>query len=409
VAERILVRKLNPGLWQWRAVSTQNLWLSDVFYTGDINLLAETAKGKVCWLILDGRSVVSQTVNVGIKDRKLLPKLVPFSIEESVVTSLEDLVFSYGPLVDGIVQVSYTNEAKVAAQIAELEESGADIQAIVCDYLELDEGEGWVLLLDDDRLYVKYGSHLGFTCDRQNAELFVSALCNSFVSGQGSAMPSAVHLVADDEVDLAALRALIPENIQNNATTHLYEQKGGFWDVVNLDVKPVMDYRTGNLARKLPFGQWWLDWKVPAIAASVAFLVAVGATFGELRQAKSEAAQLFAERDTIFRQVVPTGSISDPVRQLKAKLGQEVLTEPSKVVYLVSKVAPQIRNNADLKITSFRYTQNNSTLQLNVEAKDFAMLENLRGKIAESGLSAEIKSSRVSGDIQQAQISVTES
>lgn len=406
MADRILVRKIAVGLWQWRHVSPQNQWVGDSFYTGDINLLAESVTGKTCWLVLDGCEVVTQRVDVGVKDRKVLSKLVPYQVEEAVVTPIDELVFAYGPLIEGDVDASYAREDTIAEQIEELEGIGAEVQSVVCDYLELDQGEGWVLLLDGENFYAKTSPYAGFSCDAENAELFILALCKRYDVDN---LPAAIHLVAESEEALIKLRAFLPEHVESSETVSLYEQEGGFWDVLKLSALPILEYRSGNLARKLPFAQWWNEWKVPAIAASVAFVLAVGTTWGELHQAKKASLHLFAERDAIFRQVVSSGSISDPVRQLKAKVGTQATTEPSNIVYLVSKVAPQIRANADLSVTSFRYTHNTSSLQFNIEAKDFAMLEALRGKIAESGLTAEIKSSRVSGDIHQAQIRVTDS
>ncbi|WP_053979333.1 type II secretion system protein GspL [Marinagarivorans algicola] len=409
MAERILVRKIEPGLWQWRVVTSQNQWLSESFYTGDINLLAESVAGKACWLLLDGRTVSSQVVDVGVKDRKLLSKLVPFEVEETVVTPVDELIFAYGPLEDGLVSTQYVKEDSVAELIAELEELGAEVQSVGCDYAELDEGEGWVFLLEDKTFFAKIGSHQGFSCEATVAQLFIQALCTEADKNENIVQPAALHLVAETEEALVTLRNWLPKNLEVSETLSIYEQEGGFWDAVALRIKPVMEFRSGNLARKLPFGVWWNDWKIPAIAASIAFIVALGTTWGEFQQAKKESMQLFSDRDAVFRQVVSSGSITDPVRQLRAKLQKQTSTEPSNVVFLVSKVAPEIRKNKNLNMTSFRYTQNNGALQFSVEAKDFAMLEALRGDISKTGLAAEIRNSKVSGDIHQAQIRVTES
>ncbi|WP_054113691.1 type II secretion system protein GspL [Marinagarivorans algicola] len=409
MAERILVRKIEPGLWQWRVVTSQNQWLSESFYTGDINLLAESVAGKACWLLLDGRTVSSQVVDVGVKDRKLLSKLVPFEVEETVVTPVDELIFAYGPLEDGLVSTQYVKEDSVAELIAELEELGAEVQSVGCDYAELDEGEGWVFLLEDKTFFAKIGSHQGFSCEATVAQLFIQALCTEADKNESIVQPAALHLVAETEEALVTLRNWLPKNLEVSETLSIYEQEGGFWDAVALRIKPVMEFRSGNLARKLPFGVWWNDWKIPAIAASIAFIVALGTTWGEFQQAKKESMQLFSDRDAVFRQVVSSGSITDPVRQLRAKLQKQTSTEPSNVVFLVSKVAPEIRKNKNLNMTSFRYTQNNGALQFSVEAKDFAMLEALRGDISKTGLAAEIRNSKVSGDIHQAQIRVTES
>ncbi len=408
MAERILVRKIEPGLWQWRLVTAQHEWLNESFYTGDINLLKESIEGKSCWLILDGRDVGTQTVDVGVKDRKLLPKLVPFELEDSLVTPVEDLVFAYGPLVEGNVNASYVNEDYARQAIEELEELGADVQCTICDYLELDSGQGWIFLLDEDTLFVNQGEGTGLRCDADNGEMFIRALFPEDETFSES-FPSTLHLVADAEENQAKLRSWLPQAVETNEELTIVEQEGGFWDVVKLNVKPNIDFRTGDLARQLPFAQWWTDWKIPAIAAAAAFVIALGTTWAEWNHAKQDSKQLFADRDAVFRQVVPSGSISDPVRQLKSKLVKSETTEPSNVVYLMSKIVPQIRGNDNFTMTSFRYTHSNGSLQFNVEAKDFAQLEALRGKISEAGLSAEIKSSKASGDIHQAQIRVSES
>ncbi len=402
MAEKILVRKVESNLWQWRFVTAHNQWLTDTFYTGDINLLAESVAGKNCWLLLDGRAVGTREVDVGVKDRKLLAKLVPFEIEETVVTPIDQVIISYGPLVDGVVSIAYTHEAKAAELVRELEAIGAEVQVIACDFLELESRDGWLLLVDENNLYVTTGQQQGFKCELKTAEFFIQSLCLQ-------TLPKHLYLVADSQEALTQLRAWLPSSVELADDLTIYEQEGGVWDLIAPKVKPTLDFRSGSLARRLPFGEWWGHWKVPAIAAAIAFALAVGATWGELHHAKILNKQLFTERNDIYRQVMPDGSITDPVRQLQAKLQKQASTEPSNVVLLISKITPQIRQNPDLKMTAFRYTQNNRNLQFNIEAKDFAMLETLRKQLIEQGLNAEIKRSSVSGEIHLAQIIVTES
>ena len=341
-------------------------------------------------------------MTVDVKDRKLLSKLVPYEVEESIVTPVDELVFVYGELADGVVETAYTHAENTLAQIEELEALEADVQSVVCDYHELSSESQWVMLMDDDQVIVRHGTALGFSCDVDAAPIYIAAM-------KHDAPPSAIHLIADSEEGLDQMRSWLPEGLETNEDVEILEQEGGFWDVMSLSPKPALDFRSGPLARKLPFGQWWADWKVPAIAAGVAFVIALGTTWGELQQAKSLQKKHFAERDEIFRQVVPTGSISDPVRQLKSKLKKKEVTEPSSAVYLLSKVAPKVVKVKGLDITAFRYSQNNKTLQLNLEAPEYVLIEGLQNAIKAEGLKAEIKRSSVSGDIHQAQLRVSES
>ena len=109
MSERILVRKIEQNLWQWREASGQGEWLRDAFYTGDINLLKEAVEGKQVWLVVPGQEVVSQRVDVEIKDRKQLLKVLPYEIEETIIDPVEDLHFAYGPLEQDTITVAYAD------------------------------------------------------------------------------------------------------------------------------------------------------------------------------------------------------------------------------------------------------------------------------------------------------------
>ncbi len=412
MADRLIVRKVKQGLWQWRWATAALEWQTDTFYTGDINLLAEAAAGKPCWLLLDGREVITRHLDVGVKDRKLLPKLVPYQLEESIVSSIDALLFAYGPLENGQLNTAFVSQSEARASLAEIENLGADIEVLTADYLELNARNGWILVDDGDQLLVKLSSGLGFSCDKSAMQWYLDALFATLKTDEGQwrddNLPPQIELVAGDRESLAALQSLLPEGLDWQTTVTLLEREGGFWDSLALNNKAILDFRTGALARKLPFAEWWKAWKLPAIATAIAFAAATGTAYGEWQKAKLINRFLFEDRDAIFRQVVPAGSITDPVKQLEAKLVKREQGASSNVVYLMSRIGPVIRDKNGLKLTGFRYALDSASVQLNVEAMDFALLEAVRAELAATGLIAEIKNSRVAGEIQQAQIRVAE-
>lgn len=403
MSERILVRKIGHNLWQWRDASSQGEWLRDAFYTGDINLLKEAVEGRQIWLILPGQEIVSQRVDVDIKDRKQLLKVLPYEIEDSIIDAVEDLHFAFGPIENDTIPVAYGDEERMQSYIEEIETIGAEVQRCTADYQLLPrEDGGWTLLLENEIVLALIDKGIGFAVEQSMAAAYLNALV------QDHSPPAALHLYGDSEESLMALHTLLPGSITQVEEITISEQEAGFWDLVTAGNPFLMEFRSGKLARKLPFNKWWQEFKYPIIATAAGFLIALGTTFVGLQKAEGERKRIMAQTDAIFRQVVPQGTISDPSRQLRGLLGNNASAgASSNAVELLAGVAPAIKSLNDLSVRSFRYNHDSGQLQLNVEAKSFDTFENLRSKISETGLSADIKNANVYNDVHQAQLRVS--
>jgi general secretion pathway protein L len=402
VSERILVRKIGPNLWQWRAADGQGGWQGDAFYTGDINLLKEAVEGRQVWLLLQGQTIVSQRVPVEIKDRKQLLKILPYEIEDSIIDAVEDLHFAFGPLRNDTVAVAYADMELVQSAIQEVEGTDADVQRCSADYLALPRPEqGWVLLLENGLLLALVDDGVGFTVEQSMAGAYLAAL-------DTAQPPLNLHLFGESEEALMALHALLPGAITQNESVTVSEQVAGFWDLVSPLQPSALDFRTGRLSRKLPFAKWWQEFKYPIVAAAAGFVIALITVGVGQHKADTERKRITAQTDAIFRQVVPQGTISDPVRQLRNQLGNGPSGRSSNAVVLLAGVAPAISAIDEVVIRSLRYNVESGQLQLNLEAKSFDTFETLRARIAETGLQVEIRSANVYGDAHQAQLRVGE-
>lgn len=412
MAERILVRKIEENLWQWREVTAQGEWRSNAFYTGDINLLKESIEGKTVWLIFSGLDIVSERVAVDIKDRRQLLKILPFEVEEHIIDPVEEMQFCFGEVEGDSIALAYGEVEVLMAQIQEITAINADVQRCLVDYLMLPfQADSWTLLLENNLLYVRTERMLGFCVEVEAADLFLKAL-------SAKAKPKSLNLYGDTDENLQKLQSLLPDDLENNpeaedeeenAEMEAVAEEAGFWDLVEPSALPVLDFRTGRLARKLPFAKWWAEWKVPTIAAAAAFVVAMGATwFGQV-QADKMRKTIISQTDEIFRQAVPNGPITDPVRQLRGLLGSsgEVGVGSNATALLVG-VAPSVASFSQVKIRNLRYSSDNAQLQLDIEADSFTTFESLRSKIAEQGFEVEIKSANVYGDTHQAQLRISE-
>ncbi len=403
MAEKIIVRKVASGLWQWRDVAGQGDWRSNSFYTGDINLLKESIDGKAVWLVLPGQSIVSQQVTTEISDRRQLAKILPFEVEENIIDPIEDLHFAFGPLRERRIAVAYGDAEWMQSAVMEIEGTGAEVDRVTVDYALLPgPDDGWVLLLENGQLMAHIAPGVGFAVEIEAAALYLAALS---ASGQ----PGQIQLFADTEEGLDLLRAALPEAWADRSSILIEESEAGFWDLVRPDQAGPFNFRGGRLARKLPLTKWWQDWKTPVIAIAAAFLVALGVTWLGLMEVDRQRKEITKQTDEIFRQVVPTGSISDPERQLRGLLGKSGSSVgASNLMSILAGVAPAIGEFDQVRIRNFRYSSENRQLQLNIEADSFATFESLRNKIAEAGLTVDIRSANVQGDTHQAQLRVSE-
>lgn len=403
MAEKILIRKLEPGLWQWRDATAHGGWRTNSFYTGDVNLLKESVEDKSVWLILNGQNIVTQQVVTEITDRRQLIKTLPFEVEENIIDPVEDMHFAYGPLHNGRIATAYGDASWMQSCVDEVESTGAEVDRCTVDYALLPRTEdGWTLLLENNLLMAHVAPGVGFAVEIHSAGLYLAALA---AGGQ----PGQIQLYADTEDGLEQLREVLPQDWLREGNIVFEEAEAGYWDLVNPEYGGPYDFRSGRLARKLPLAKWWQDWQKPLIALAAAFVVAVGVTWIGQLQADKQRRAITQQTDGIYRQVVPTGAISDPERQLRSLLGRsDSDLGPSNAMAILAGVGPAIGSFDSVKIRNFRYSSDNGQLQLNIEADSFSTFENLRNRIAEGGFNVEIRSANVQGNVHLAQLRISE-
>lgn len=400
---RIFVRKYEANLWQWRLTNALGDWQTPEYFTGDINLLAQTIAEKPVVLILPGHWVVSQLVDTDIKDKRLQHKVIPYQLEDTIVESIDDLVFAFGPWENNLLPVAYLDEASAQTAIQEIEATGAQVVRCLVDYLELAPKEDeWVLILENQQLMAAFSQWQGFVIENNLAPLYLCAAL-------AEAPPKHLRLVAETPEDLEHLQTLLPNTFNDEPKPSLQLEIGGFWEQFAKTAKPHLDFRTGRLARKLPLTAWAQAWKTPLTAIAAAFVLALGTQWIELVKAQKQYKKIIAERDHYYRQIVPgNGSIVNPVAALKSKLGGSSATQGSHLAAMMSYIGPAMAANPSIKLTSFRYTAEAGELQLSLETKDIATLDTLRSKIKEAGLASDLKRVSASGDMNQAQMLITE-
>lgn len=401
----IVVRQLAEDHWQWRYADNRHGWRDQQIHQGDLDALSENLprSGMPAWYLVPGEAVVTQQLTAEARERRHLAKLVPYQLEEQAIDPVDDLLFSLGPVRDGKVTVAYTGLTELQQTVAQLETAGCDVQRCVADFLSLERApESWTLCLDGERLLIHIDEGLGLAVELSLVDAVIPALL------QRHKLPEQVQLYAKDAAGLAAVQERLPEPLAANE--QLVSEEAGFWEKISFTAMPELDLRTGALGRRLPLLRWWQEWRVPAVATAAAFALAIATTAGQYWRAQVEQEEIVAAMHAVFRQAVPDAdNVGDPERRLESMVaGLGGSQSSSNLMQLLSEVAPPVASTSGLSITSFRYSQDNRELQLNLEAEEFSLLEDLRSEISARGLTGELLRVSAQGEIHQARMRVVE-
>lgn len=406
MSEKLWVRSVRQDWWQWRAADAVGEWLPDSFESGDTDALAEAlqVQSLPVWLILSGQEVVTQEITFAAKERRHLSKLIPYELEDQIVDTVEDQHFTFSVLQEDQLAVSYLPKLQLQQSIQTIESLGHEVFGCGVDFLMLArDPESWTLAYDEDVILVHTGLGLGFAVEITLAPHFLATLFKE------SELPLTIRLVAPDQDQLDALKTLLePYYNSDNLELEFEELQGNFWDAIAPQIE--MDLRQGDMARQLPFARWWRDWRLTGAVAAAALVLSFSVNLGGYWSAKSEQRAMQTTMKDLYREAVPSGAISDPEKQLQQLVkGLNKDGEGSNLMVLLGQVTPLIAANNDLSLSSFRYSSDQRELRLNIEAKQFALLEELRSKLSGQGLNAELLRVSAQGDIHQASMKIQES
>lgn len=405
MSEKLWLRAVRQDWWQWRVTNAAGEWQTDACESGDTEALAEVLQinNLPVWLILSGQEVVTQEITFAAKERRHLSKLIPYELEEQIVDTVEEQHFSFKVLQDDQLAVNYLPKGQLQQVLEQVESMGHEVFGCGVDFLMLKRApESWTLAYDEDVILVHTGVGLGFAVEIALAPHLLSALFKE------SESPLSIRLVALDQDQLDGLKTLLePYYNSDELELEFEELEGGFWAAVDPCLE--IDLRHGDMARQLPFARWWRDWRLTGAVAAAAVILAFSTNLGGYWAAKSEHKAIQVTMKELYREAVPAGAISDPEKQLQQLVkGLNKSGGGSNLMLLLGEVTPLIAANDDLNISGFRYNGDQRELRLNLEAKQFALLEELRGKLSGKGLNAELLRVSAQGDIHQASMKVQE-
>ena len=379
-------------------------WLrSDVAQPLDLDL-AENAEALRAELAQRGHRVVFAAPGAELRllelpttreERRHLDAALPFMLEESLAEDVELLHFARQPLDDEQFAVAVVRRSVMDEWQTRLAPWTGVLTWIPEPLLLPWENAQWVLVIEAQRVLLRYGSSRGAALEPQVLEPFLAALL-------AEDEPGTVIIYGDNE---DRDRSLLPDALADRVQW----RRGGLGTAMLVleEAEAGLNLLQGDYAPRLPYERWWREWRSMAALLALALGAHLLAGWLDLRQLESENLALRSEIQQVYREVNPRGAVADPERQLRnqlAALGGG--GGGSDFTRLLEALGREMARRDGTSLTSLSYSQRSGEMRISMLAPDFEVVEQVRSALAATGLSAELENSSRSGDRVRARLRV---
>ncbi len=334
-------------------------------------------------LLLPALRCLVTTLPVAKPEARLFTKTLPWTLEERLLEPVEQTHFAHGAPAGGLAPVAAINAAWLQNLLARLHAAGLQPQSACSELFLVPWQRGqWTVCLpaDDAPVLVRHGAHAGFACARANLNTALQLLLNE--SNEG---PRQVVVIAEPSAHIDN-SGLFPALLQS----HLVLQRRSTAQLFGAVELPPCNLLQGRFAPALPWAQWWRQWR-PAAALLAGLLVADLAlsSYGSFRW-NAEADRNEAALVELYRSVQPDGELVDPQLQLEQALATVGAAAQPGFLTLLSRMAPALQAAPGTLVQNLEYDGASGYLQVQILTGDFAAAENLRARLQQLGLHAEL-------------------
>lgn len=336
-------------------------------------------------------------LEVAPEEKRHLARSLPFMLEEELAVDVSELHFAHCALDKQAYAVAVCSREAMdgfAAQLGAF--PGIDQWIPEPLLLPWQPGE-WCLVLEGESAIVRTGRSEGFSVERDMLPTLLEAAL-----AEGAPQTAVIYGQSQDE-DCA----LLPEPLRDSVQW----RRGDLYaaTLIAEGPDPALNLRQGEYARRLPLKRWWAQWRVAAVLFGAALCLHLLATWADYRQLRAQNLALRTAVQDIYRTANPRGAIADPEKQLRRQL--DALSggsEGSGFVALLERVGGVVAGSEGTSIVSINYNDKAGEMRLNIVARDYGAVEQVRSGINNTGLEAIMENSNAQGDKVRARLRVGE-
>jgi general secretion pathway protein L len=327
-----------------------------------------------------------------------LARAVPFALEEQLTEDVDLLSFAIGRRRgNGGTPVAVVSRAVLTAWLSELKAAGFDPQAIYADISAMPENPGQtVLWLEKERLAVRRPGALPFAVELspvKEALVVAGVIADPLDSAEPKPKESAILYVTRE--DWARVQGEFEDLLEDFASLKVQLLSDGPlpWLARGLEAPEAVNLLQGEFSRTTDYSARWRQWRVAAALAVALLVVHVAAQALQIRHAKHDSAALDAEISQLFSESMPGDAVTDPRRQMQAKLERirKSGAGPQYFLRTLQTLSGALAVTPKTAISALSYRED--ALDMTVSAPSLAALSQLTQFVGKEGLAAEIQSS----------------
>lgn len=322
-------------------------------------------------------------VQLPTRSRAKILQALPYALEDQLVDEPEKLHFAYNHEHDGTLAVAITARTRVAAWLEALNQAGVRPTSMCPATLALPWAtEAWSIAFVDDEIWLRTGLYAGFACPANVAEppaLLVSVLHEA--TAQERAPLRLIVLRPPSGFDATAWSTALglPVSVDDNDLWGSQASATAPFNLLQGDYAPAG--HTRQLARPL---------RPAAIMLALLLVGAVTVDLVEWLRLRGTYQSYAAEMQDIFSQSFPGEKAQFPYAQMQTKL--ETLQfrggGPTDLLPLLTRVAPALQGQSQVKLQGIKYSERSLTLDLIVP--DYQALDALSNRLQAANLQVEV-------------------
>jgi len=384
-------------------------------FTGSLEQLAEFAKEyqqvKQWVLLLPGIDCIDKTLSFEEQERKHILKALPYLLEENLLSDVDELHLVADKPEKSSVHVVGIDQQVLQKSLDELEQIGISLSACLPEQcllsnIQQNTDESWQLLQLPNYLLMGIQGEF-FAVENEHAGLAFDLLQVKFEAQA----PTQLLAFAESDAELEQLERLLaslPESIQ--AITQIERFNYPELAANTLQSQVLLqryNLLKGAFARTVNWLQLVKPWRSVLIALLAIYVLQLSLMWFESNQLAERFEQQQAQKDELFRKVIPRGNIVDHQKQLERELAK--LEGGGRGQVFIEWLEQAGKALADAKVqdvNSIQYEAKTSMLRLDFLVADYDSLQAIIANLKGQGFEVEIQNSNAQDDKLRARLNV---
>ena len=339
----------------------------------------ERFDGRVVF-VAPGEEVLLTIANIPSKQHRQIVQAVPYAIEEQLAMDVEDCFFSLGLRnANGQIQVAVVERSQIRGWLDRLDALDVEISVMTSEANLLSCDIGISVLIDDDRVHVRWPDGTGMTTSRAGLTLALSAGSTDLpINVSGSELDIGASRMQLSELEASG--QVLSERLVNESGFHILccEFSGTENNLLQGEFK--VEAAASNVQ---------LVWRSVAVLAVMAVALHFLALVAQVWYFDRKSSEYKAEAYALYASVFPKDrNVRDLRRRWKAHLGRP----ESSVNEFISLLAASSRglSEAGLTLNNVNFNESRGDLILQVIGERSEKLVEFTQRLTSEGLEAEI-------------------